>query len=227
MEDYQFSLGNHRNELSSGTIDYKTTIWKAFDDYGVDMIFNGHDHLYERTDPINLNVSASLKVAKYGSGASEGRFQVVTGGAGAPLYTTTADATQMVNNSQSTLNYCKVTVTTDTMYFKAYDSNNLQIDTYTFIKAAPTDILSESVALTSVNVYPNPTDEVFNIQVTNIESYTYSVYNTFGQKLFSNKVSNAQQSHVTSVNLTGFPKGIYIVEIKTAHKVITKRVLLN
>jgi hypothetical protein len=60
--------------------------WKLFDDYGVDLIFNGHEHNYLRTKPINRNISDTSAVNEYGSGPGQGRCQVIAGSYGAPRY---------------------------------------------------------------------------------------------------------------------------------------------
>src|SRR3954465_11910661 len=68
-----YTVGNHAGEMNNQF----STWWKAFDDYGVDLILNGHDHMYERSKPINRNVSTGAPVTKYGSGPKEGRCQIV------------------------------------------------------------------------------------------------------------------------------------------------------
>ena len=65
---------------------YFDTIWKAFDDYGVDVIFNGHMHYYMRTKPINRNISINSPVAKYGSNKDQGRLEIITGNMGSGDY---------------------------------------------------------------------------------------------------------------------------------------------
>src|SRR5207253_1119267 len=61
----------HRPLFSSGAHGGDTSIQEAlapmFQRYGVDVVFQGHDHHYERSEPIN------------------GVTYIVTGGAGAPL----------------------------------------------------------------------------------------------------------------------------------------------
>ncbi|TFF86048.1 MAG: metallophosphoesterase family protein [Promethearchaeota archaeon] len=51
-----------------------------FDKYHVDMIFNGHDHIYLRTFPINLTHSEDPQ------SFDNGTVHIITGGWGAPLY---------------------------------------------------------------------------------------------------------------------------------------------
>ncbi|MEC7947939.1 MAG: metallophosphoesterase, partial [Myxococcota bacterium] len=52
-----------------------------FEDGGVDFVFAGHNHIYERSVPIRGGVEV---------GADIGTQYVVTGGAGAPLYSESA-----------------------------------------------------------------------------------------------------------------------------------------
>jgi len=54
-----------------------------FDKYGVDIVFSGHNHDYERSKPINYSASKNSPQDSY----SEGTMYVVSGGWGAPLYT--------------------------------------------------------------------------------------------------------------------------------------------
>lgn len=65
-------MGLHRPPYSSGNhgsqIDVRDAWCSLFEQYGVDIVFGGHDHDYERTIPIN------------------GVVYIVTGGGGAPLH---------------------------------------------------------------------------------------------------------------------------------------------
>jgi purple acid phosphatase-like protein/calcineurin-like phosphoesterase family protein len=62
--------------------------WTAlFDQYSVDLVINGHNHIYERTDPIKAG--AGTTIAPIGSTvwpAKEGTTYVTAGGAGKSLY---------------------------------------------------------------------------------------------------------------------------------------------
>ncbi len=73
-----YTAPSHIGEMDG----YFNTWWKAFDDYGVDLIFNGHTHNYQRTVPINRNVSTTSAVESYGSGEGQGRCQIVAGSVG-------------------------------------------------------------------------------------------------------------------------------------------------
>ena len=126
---------------------YFSTLWKAFDDYGVDMIFNGHTHNYQRTKPINRNVSTTSPVAEYGSNPGQGRCEVVTGAAGAPL-SGLAGPSWWLENTRNELNYCDIAVDGSTLTFRAFNSSQAVIDQFQIVKGT-------SVLCGGVSVYPS------------------------------------------------------------------------
>jgi hypothetical protein len=65
-----YSSGHH-----GSTSDVQSHLVPIFEEYGVDLVFNGHDHLYERTCPILDDACEEGGVVYY-----------VTGGGGASLY---------------------------------------------------------------------------------------------------------------------------------------------
>jgi hypothetical protein len=74
------------------------------------MVFQSHNHYYQRTDPIN------------------GVIYIVTGGAGAPIYTPINE--WFVNNSKKAYHYCVLDVSLETMEitFMAKDVNGNTFD---------------------------------------------------------------------------------------------------
>ncbi len=115
-------------------IPYRSTWWKAFDDYGVDVVLGAHTHFYLRTKPINLNISNTSPVAEYGSKPGQGRLQVVTGSIGAPLYHGTPGAEWFVEKNLSTMNYTKFFINDDILKMIAYDMSGTIIDSVTINK---------------------------------------------------------------------------------------------
>ena len=112
--------------------DYFDTWWKAFDDYGIDVIFNGHTHNYQRTKPINRNVNPTGAVAEYGSEKNQGRCQIVSGSAGAPQYDVATG--WFIEKSESIRHYCLVEIDGNSMKIVAKDENQNVIDSVSFEK---------------------------------------------------------------------------------------------
>ncbi len=117
-----YTGGSHETDMWS----YWDTWWQLFDDYGVNIIFGGHDHNYQRSLPINRNVSTSQAVAEYGSGPDQGRCQIVSGGAGAPLYG--ASNRWWTAENTSVLNYCIIEINGSSLTLTAKDENLTVID---------------------------------------------------------------------------------------------------
>jgi hypothetical protein len=62
-----------------------------FDQYAVDLVINGHNHIYERTDPIKAGApTTSAPIGATVRSATEGTTYVACGGAGKGLYSFSA-----------------------------------------------------------------------------------------------------------------------------------------
>jgi len=82
-------------------------------------------------------------------------------------------------------------------------------------------IMSNNEHEINVELYPNPTKDVIYIISENIQNVT--VYNMFGQMVLDTKV-NANQ---TSINMSSFAAGMYMVRITTADGVSTQNVVVE
>jgi hypothetical protein len=111
-----YTSGHHTGEMDH----LLDSWWTLFDQYGVDMIFNGHEHNYLRTKPINRNISDTSAVAEYGSGPARGRCQVIAGSYGAPRRP--AHEGWFVEVSFDRYTYTKTEVNGNELIFKAYDA---------------------------------------------------------------------------------------------------------
>lgn len=149
-----YTVGSHAGEMNN----QYSTWWKAFDDNGVDLILNGHDHMYERTKPINRNVSTSAPVTKYGSGPNEGRCEIVCGGAGAPFYSGKANAfvEKLVTNKN---HFCKLNVRPlpnggTELRDSTFDSDGNLIDNFVITKPGTTGIISSNITFNPITIAP-------------------------------------------------------------------------
>jgi hypothetical protein len=57
-----------------------------FDQYQVDLVINGHNHIYERTDPLRSGASSPAPIGATIRPASQGTTYIAAGGAGESLY---------------------------------------------------------------------------------------------------------------------------------------------
>lgn len=123
-----YTSPSHQTDMHS----YWNTWWKAFDDYGVDVIFNGHTHNYQRTKPINRNVSTTAAVDHYGNCPKSGRCQIVTGRAGAPAVG--VGSGWFIHTSSPDLHYGMAEVDGNTFTFVVRDTSNNILDSFQLVK---------------------------------------------------------------------------------------------
>lgn len=103
-----YSSGNHGSTYSI------RLIWKPiFSYFNIDIVFNGHDHCYER-------------------GNIDGIYYIVTGGGGAPLY--------KIGNkwwtiySEKSYHYCLITIDNNILSFQAKNIDGIIIDEFSIEK---------------------------------------------------------------------------------------------
>jgi len=101
-----YSTGAHAED----EMGLRQKIVPLFQQYGVDIVFNGHDHDYERS-------------------YCGGIYYIVAGGGGAPL----SDQARTHPCSQlflKTYHYCKLSMLEERLAVRVYDSNNQRIDEF-------------------------------------------------------------------------------------------------
>ena len=199
-----YTSPSHTGEMDS----YFGTIWKAFDDYGVDVVLNGHTHNYQRSKPINRNVSTTTAVAEYGSNPGQGRCEIVAGAAGAPL---SGAATSGLWWLQSTLNdhhYCNIAIDGNTLSFKAYKNDQTIFDQFVISKSSPALVISNVQAI-------NTTETSATINwTTNLNASSDVEYGTSTSYGSSASVEGYVSSH--SVPLTNLQSGtLYHYRVKS------------
>ncbi len=102
----------HKPPYSSGShgsaIDVRQQWCPIFERYGVDIVFCGHDHAYERTKEIN------------------GVVYIVCAGGGAPLYD--VGATEWTAYSEKTYHFCLISVAKKQMKLRAIKPDGIVFD---------------------------------------------------------------------------------------------------
>ena len=75
------------------------------------------------------------------------------------------------------------------------------------------------------NIYPNPNNGIFNIDLSgqsNIEDVTYNVISTTGRLIKSGNIN----SNISSVNISDLPDGIYFIRIVSSRKHISNHKII-
>jgi hypothetical protein len=114
----------HEPPYSAGangsSLDIRNQLVPVFETYGVDVVFNGHEHAYQRTCPILNNACTTTE--------DGGVVYLVTGGAGANLYNVDEDWFTLY--ADSIHHFTKVEVTDCRMRFEAISNEGNIFDSY-------------------------------------------------------------------------------------------------
>jgi hypothetical protein len=216
---------------------YRNTWWKAFDDYGVDVILNGHTHYYLRTKPINLNVSTASAVDEYGSDPGQGRLQVIAGSYGAPV-SSTGNA-WFIEENKSVIHYTKFEINDNVLDMSAYDMSGTLIDNVSISKEL-TALLNMDMFRPNdqpfIQNFPNPfkSHTTINYYLKNSDIVSVKIFNLTGQQIIS-LVDGFQNQGVHQINWypIGLASGTYICRLElrnpfsgNGHKLIFTKKLI-
>jgi hypothetical protein len=193
----------HSNEMDA----YFPTWWQAFDDYGVDVIINGHTHFYMRSVPINRNISTNSPVDEYGSYSDQGRLQVVSGNMGAQSYDGSPNNSTYSNWYVETCwwanHYLKFSVNGSILHMDALDWNDVLFDSVTIVKGPPGP---DNDPPYFISLAPQGTvyEDVISLQVqTNEPAYLRWSMNDEPYNAMANQFTVGEGSRHHSVNVNG------------------------
>ena len=213
-----FTIGSHSGDMNL----YRSTWWKAFDDYGVDVIINGHTHYYLRTKPINLNISTTSAVERYGSNPGEGRLQIVAGSYGAPVKPT--GNAWFIEENLSTMNYTKFEINDSTLQMNAFNMSGTLIDKVTINKKPAgegnEDIEPIPTEFSLNQNFPNPfnSSTTINYSLPKSTFVNLKIFNLMGKEI-ETLVNEYQYigEHQVNWQPKGLTNGIYIYKLMTGN----------
>ena len=114
----------HKPPYSSGlhgsTMDVREHLIPVFEDHGVDIVFSGHDHHYERTCPILDDACVTTQ--------DGGVVYYVTGGGGAPTYA--VDSSWFTAYSERIYHLIRADIGACRISLQAIDRDGIVFDTY-------------------------------------------------------------------------------------------------
>jgi hypothetical protein len=143
-------VGFHRPPYSSGNhgsqIDVRDAWCSLLEQYNVDIVFNGHDHDYERTIPIN------------------GVVYIVTGGGGAPLRHVGSNS--WTAYSESTYHFCHININELVCRLRAIQPDGTVFDSLIIDKTIGVAEMDKGT-ISDLTIEPNPFSQHIQIQVYN------------------------------------------------------------
>ncbi|UCH15181.1 MAG: T9SS type A sorting domain-containing protein, partial [Bacteroidales bacterium] len=75
----------------------------------------------------------------------------------------------------------------------------------------------------NIEIFPNPSDDIINIEIENPDNATIEIYNVSGKLVLSKKLN----SKVEKIDISGFPRGIYIVKVMQDSTVYYEKVMVR
>jgi PKD repeat protein len=102
------------------------------------------------------------------------------------------------------------------------ETNSVLMENYISVNTCSGINMPDLVAL---NVYPNPTDGKFELELNSSGAISIKVYNMLGVLVYEED-TNAPGKYTKSIDLTGMEDGIYFISIQTDNKVYGKKLKL-
>jgi hypothetical protein len=206
------SGGGHENSN-----DVQNNIQPLCRQYGVSVVFGGHNHYYSRV-------------------IANGVTHITTGGGGAPLYPPDTSVPDIVVVAMEN-HYCKIEINGDQLNFEVVNIVGVTIDSFTL--SSPTGLDDEIGANTPqtlklFDAYPNPFNPnatvSFNIPATN--DVDFLIYNIRGELVKTLESDYLKAGHYrytwNGKNDLGkeMSSGVYIFQLRTDHSIQSNKIML-
>jgi hypothetical protein len=104
------------------------------------------------------------------------------------------------------------------VYVNITDSPNVY-----FTTDCLTDIQGDYKENSTINIFPNPSDDIINIEIENIHNGIIEIYNVNGTLIF-NKVLNSESE---KIDISSFSSGLYFVKVKQDRNVFVEKVVVR
>lgn len=190
-------------------------IHQLFTTYGVNIFFEGHDHLFahEVLDSVTYQGVPMAADSTYNSGMQMwGSY-----------YTSASDTLSGSGHLRVTVSPACVMVDFVRAYLPA-DTNathhNGEVAFSYSIGNCVTGIVTNNNEQTEIKVYPNPAKNRINVLLpSEIKNYKINLQNMLGQTLL--------QTQPNVIDVSNIPNGIYFVTIETEKNIFNKKVIIN
>ncbi len=75
----------------------------------------------------------------------------------------------------------------------------------------------------NIDIYPNPSDDIINIEIENINNATMEIYNVSGKLI----LSKAIDSRTEKVDVSGILTGMYILKVRQENNVRIEKLFIH
>ncbi len=110
------------------------------------------------------------------------------------------------------------------------DANCNAMDSMILVVDPCTGIKMPELSNANINIYPNPSTGLFQIDVDGLENeeYNLDIYNSVGAVVYSDKVSNNGNSKQTwKLDFSTYAKGVYYVRLHSNGDIKVKRIVIQ
>ena len=89
--------------------------------------------------------------------------------------------------------------------------------------------LEESSVVNDLDIYPNPSRDVFNIsfKTVNKQDITLRIRNIVGEEIYTEELNQFDGTYTKAISLENYPKAVYFLEINTTEGTINKKIVLQ
>ena len=94
----------------------------------------------------------------------------------------------------------------------------------------PTSIrLEGGMTIANLDVYPNPSRDVFNVAFTSedVQNLEVRVLNIVGEVVYTENLQQFVGEYTKSIDLATYTKGVYFLEITTNNGVVNKKLIIQ
>ena len=113
-------------------------------------------------------------------------------------------------------------------YFIVIDDLGCISDTIFYLVDIFPTLINE-FGISSLNIFPNPSRNVFNVTFTSEtkQSIEVRVVNLVGEIIFTENLENFEGEYKHSFNLSEYSKGVYLLELDTDNGIVNKKLILQ
>jgi hypothetical protein len=85
------------------------------------------------------------------------------------------------------------------------------------------NIPGDYIENSTIDIYPNPSDDIINIEIQNINDAILEIYTVSGNLIYTKKLNSKSEK----IDISAFSSGVYIVKVKHDKVVYVRKVIVR